>query len=109
MPAGGVTSSEATTGEYHPGTLLEVSFSPGVSSMPPLPVDPQYFVTQQMTIGGFAAQLSYSPNGYGPVRIDWLDPQGYHTVICSRLRTASGTAGLSNTDLIRVADSLYTK
>ncbi|MBO0732408.1 MAG: hypothetical protein J2P57_24310 [Acidimicrobiaceae bacterium] len=96
------------SGLYHPADFLEVSFTPGLTSMPPGLGDPRYFVTQQVTIGGFAAQLSYASNGYGPVRIDWLDPQGYHNVTCVRGRTASGTAGLSNADLIRVADSLYT-
>lgn len=96
------------SGLYHPATLLEVSFTSGVTSMPPVPVDPRSFVTQQVRIGGFAAELSYQSNGYGAVRIDWLDPQGYHSVICDRGRTASGTSGLSNADMIRVADSLYT-
>jgi hypothetical protein len=68
------------------------------------------YLAENVTIRGFSGVLTYpdpSVDPYGGVHVAWIDPHGLHVVFTTRGHTASGTSGLSNADLLRVARSLY--
>jgi hypothetical protein len=106
VPPNGPDDTTALT--THPASVLSVTFVRGVAVVPTTPVDPDYFTIREVTVGGLPAVLSWPKSGFGAQRVDWLDSAGYHVVLCDRLNTADGISGVTPTDLLRVADSLYT-
>lgn len=105
IPPTGIDEQNALT--VHTATVLEVSFVPGVASVPPIGVDPTYFDIRDVTVAGLPALLSTPKNGFGAYRVDWMDAAGYHVVLCERQDTVDGTSGIPADELLRVADSLY--
>lgn len=86
---------------------IVVEFQPGVAALPPSVADPAYFKVTDVTVGGFTGQLTEPDSGYGPVYVQWIDPNGFHGVFCPRFSTSAGATGLSDDELVRVANSLY--
>jgi hypothetical protein len=105
LPPGGVDETTAPTA--HPATLLTVTFVPGMRSVPDLPADPAYFDIRATTVAGIPGLLTTPKSDFGVYRVDWIDSQGYHIVMCERRQTTDGTSGLPADELVRVASSLY--
>jgi len=105
IPPGGPTAENATT--VHPDTTIDITFNPNVVSLPPVPTQPRYYLSRTITIAGNSALVSIPKNGYGAFRIDWVDPAGYHVIMCDRLKTPDGRSGVPMNDLIHMARSLY--
>jgi hypothetical protein len=105
IPPGGPSAENATT--VHPDTTIDITFIPSVSGMPPVPGQPRYVIRRTITIAGNPALVSIPKNGYGAFRIDWVDPAGYHVVMCDRLNTPDGRSGVPMNDLVHMARSLY--
>lgn len=103
VPAAGVTDAAEALAQ-HPATALTVVFVPA-SQGPPPEQDP-YTNTSTVSIAGHTATVT-TTGQYGPMRIEWVDANGYHAVSCARLHTSSGISGLSLNDLTHVATSLY--
>lgn len=74
---------------------------------PPIPADPTYFHQSQTSVGGWAATLSVPKGGLGPFRVDWVDADGYHTVLCDRAQNPEGLSGVDAVTIQHVASSLY--
>jgi hypothetical protein len=97
----------------YPYTLsqeLFVTFLPGQYS-PLVASSGQGSVVKNVAVGGFAGILSYpdpslSPNA-GTVLLEWVDPRGLHAISTGRGYTSNGRSGLSNADLLKMANSLY--
>lgn len=93
----------ARLGTYHAATGISVVVVSGVTTMPSLPVDPQYFVTSTIAVNGLSASLSVPRSGWGPYRIDWIDNGKYVSVLCDHGDTSAGPTGISVSDLEKVA------
>jgi hypothetical protein len=98
---------------YYPYSLsqeLLVTFLPGQYS-PLTASSGQGSLVNKVTVGGFAGILTYPdpslrPNG-GSAQLEWVDPQGLHSISTERGYTSGGRSGLSNANLLKVANSLY--
>jgi hypothetical protein len=106
-PVGGVTMANATELALHPDTEVDITFVPGVTTMPPTPQAPPGFSVTPVTIAGNAGTLLAPQSGPGVERLDWVDADGYHNVMCDRLKTDNGLSGVSTSDLLQTANSLY--
>lgn len=64
---------------------MELVSLPGVASLPPIPVDPAFYVKRRILLNGGAGVLSQpragSGVGSGPIRVEWIDRFGYHLVL----------------------------
>ncbi len=105
VPAAGMTPSNALSA--HKATRLMVTFTSGVTQLPPSTADPSFETTAGVTVGCYTGRLTETNWGYGPVRIEWIDPAGYHSVFCIRLNTSAGRSGVSDSGLEQAASSLY--
>lgn len=106
IPSTGLTEENART--VHGETRLTVMFNPDVTEVPGFIGDPAFFDTTPVLVGGLPAVLTTPKGGYGAQRVDWVDAQGYHIVMCDRLLHVEGEAGVRPDELVRVASSLYT-
>ena len=107
LPPGGLSAHSARDLSVHPATVIQSLFNPALTELPPSSADPAYFNVELVQIGQFTATLSTPKNGLGMHRLDWVDPQGYHTLSCDRIKTPAGTSGVGAGDLVRMARSLY--
>jgi hypothetical protein len=105
IPSTGLTDDNART--VHGETRLTVMFNPNVTEVPDFIGDPAFFDTTPVLVGGLPAVLTTPKDGYGAQRVDWVDAQGYHIVLCERLLHVEGEAGVRPDELVRVASSLY--
>ncbi len=104
IPSGGLTEDNREV--VHPATLLSVSFTPYVRTLPAIG-DPAFVDVTTVIVGGWPAVLSTPKDGLGVQRVDWVDAEGYHVVMCDRLDHVEGIAGVEPEELVRVARSLY--
>jgi hypothetical protein len=107
MPAGPLTSAEAVDDHFHPATFIQVTFIAQLTNPGPVPCFPPECAQSIAQVDGHTATVAAFRNGYGVVRIDWLDSAGYHVVMCDRQKTSDGTSGIGPDELLRVAASLY--
>lgn len=107
LPTGGVQASNATDLSQHPATVIESMFNPNLRVLPSLNLDTRFFASREVIVGAFTATVTTPRNGYGAHRVDWIDPEGYHTLVCDRLRTDDGTSGVDDDALLRMARNLY--
>jgi hypothetical protein len=102
------SSGADPTGGTHPATVIDIGFVAGQRSLPPGPPagDPD-LVTATAVIGGNDARLLYTRSGIGLIKFQWIDADGYHEVMCDRLRTPDGLSGVDKAELLNIAQSLY--
>ena len=105
IPSSGLTDQNVAT--VHPATAFGVYFKAGTTSLPESMTDASLWDISKVDVGGWDATLATPKNGYGAYRIDWIDSSGYHVVIEERLKTVEGTSGIPASDLLKVAQSLY--
>lgn len=97
----------------HPSTSLQVSFVPDVMNLPPNigvpnPLSTKLFSARFASVAGNRAVITVDRKVATNVRIDWIDADGYHAVMCDGLTTAQGLSGLPVPTMLRIARSLYT-
>ena len=97
----------ADVARIHEATELQIFFSAALKELPPSSADPEYFASETIDLPPGPATLSWPRDGLGNQRIDWVDAAGYHVVSCQRLTTNDGISGISRSELVKVARSLY--
>jgi len=107
VPPGPRKADSPLTG--HLSTVLQIIFNPDVHVRKLPPGMPHYpdFKTEIIDLPSGPATLAWWPDGFGVQRIDWFDEAGYHVVMSERLKTTDGISGISRSELVRVARSLY--
>lgn len=105
VPVGGLTASNAKT--THPATHIVVSFIEGLTTPQETPADPTYFNQMAVNIGGNDGVVTWRKDGLSTVRVDWVDSDGWHSVLCDRLTTPDGVSGVDRQTIMRIAASLY--
>jgi hypothetical protein len=111
-------ATPATVGDLqrHPSTGISIGFSPRSSIgdrrslrqiVPTLASHQSGYRVRWVSIAGNRAVISIDTREHGAFRIDWLDPDGYHSIIEDRLITPEGLSGVSGNQLLKMARSLY--
>ncbi len=88
-----------------PAGLLLVALQPGATEIPELP--PGRTARPAVVAGHPAALTDTGDERPGLVQVDWVDSAGLHSVRTQRDLTPSGLSGLTATDVLAVAESLY--
>jgi hypothetical protein len=106
IPPGGIDETNMYTA--HPATRISVFFTPYTKVLPmPLMTDPEYEDNRPVLVAGLPAVLATPKRGFGGGRLDWVDAEGYHVVMCAQLDTVEGVSGVEADELLRIAESLY--
>lgn len=97
---------------YHTSTGLSILFASGMKSLPP-PAGPggvrdsKLFRRIIVRVAGNRAVVTQGRQDAHDIRVDWIDPAGYHLVQCEGLTTSRGLSGLPLATILRIARSLY--
>jgi hypothetical protein len=106
IPVGGLAGT--SRGAAHPATELMVSATAGYTVLPQdlfTSLGPPLYRHTWTQVQGHRAVVTQQVNGYGIVRIDWVDPAAgvYYSVMNPRYQTSDGTSGLSADRLVSIA------
>ena len=94
-------------GAINADTTIAIEFNPNATTLPSVGADPRFFDSRRVDVAGNSALITTPKSGRGPYRLDWMDADGYHSVLTERLQTRSGVSGYDIDVLIRIIRSLY--
>lgn len=89
----------------HPPTEISFVFAPVGSLTPPVD-DPVLYVTRAISVGDSPGTLVEQNNGLGGVTLSWRSESIEFQLSTQRLKTADGQSGVSDDDLMRMAESV---
>lgn len=92
----------------HPATSIEVTYAPAVRVLKDrfLPSASGWGERREVDVNGARGVVLAARNGLGVHRVDWVDDDGYHVVMCDRIRTETGRSGVGVPTLLRIARSV---
>lgn len=104
---GVVNAAINTDGRAGPATTVGVNFVSGVTSLPPVESDSNLFAVKTTSVAGHAARSTTTAAGDGVVKLEWIDADGYHEILCDRLQRPTGLSGITAAQEMSLAESLY--
>lgn len=102
LPANASTAAAVAA---HPATTIRFLTGALGTLTPPID-DPILFVVKDVAIGGQKGTLTEQANGLGDVTLAWSQDDQDFQLITQRLRTPDGTSGVSDADLVHMAESV---
>jgi hypothetical protein len=100
--------AEVRAGAYHPASTITYVAYPGSEELSEeLSGDNVTVEWEALEESGRDARVTrVDNNGYGPVRLEWMDDSGSYLLLGTIGRTPTGSAGPTIAELLRIADSV---